>query len=386
MINKLLILIFLERWLENRHVCAGPVTIVGMLQSNSGLGKAARLTMEALKKHKTKVTCFDISKFFNASIVPVPLPPTIEDDEGGVIIIQNSSIHLPFILFLLGRKKIANKKIIAYIAWELEVLPKSWVVASRLVDEIWVPSVFASHAFKQEKNMPPIKVIPHPLNILKHGHKIKLSSEITKYPKKILHISTLGAQFSRKNVRAVVYIFKKLYSCSKAVCLLLKISGHDMQQRQLINKMVGNANNIFIIDKNLSEKEIYGLIEASYMLLSLHRSEGFGLCIAEAMMLKTPVVATNWSANTEFFQNRNFLVKYKLVPVDDPQELSAYQYKQIPKWAEPDYKDAAAKIMQLIAHDIISHKYADESYGSIKTFLLENNSFQKLVKKSLEVS
>ncbi len=386
MINRVLIFIFLERWLKNRSVCAGPITIVGMLKSNSGLGKAARLTMNALKKHKQGLTCFDISKFFNASIFSMILPPKISDGEGGSIIIQNSSIHLPFILFLLGRKKIARKKIIAYVAWELDVLPNSWIVASRLVDEIWVPSSFVARSFRQEDCMPPIKVVPHPLNVIRYGNSVSLASEIQKYPKKVLNISTLGPQFSRKNIKGLIETFKKLYSASQEVCLLLKLSGYDLQQRRLIDDITKHSKNIFILDKKLSEQELYSLIEESSVLVSLHRSEGFGLCIAEAMMLKTPVVATNWSANVEFFENDSFLVKCRLVPVDDPQELSSYEYQRLPKWAEPDYKDAEQKMAMLLSDDDVLQRYAEESYHSIRSFLFKKNEFLKIVNKSLDVS
>lgn len=385
MINRVLIFIFLDRWLRNRSICKGPITIVGMLRSNSGLGKAARLTMDALKKHKLGLTCFDVSKFFNASMFSITLPPKIRDDEGGVIIIQNSSIHLPFVLFLLGRKKIARKKIIAYVAWELDVLPSSWITASRLVDEIWVPSLFVARSFRKEVDMPPISVVPHPLNVIKSGNGINLASDIKRYPKKVLNISTLGPQFNRKNVGGLIKIFKKLYHASQEVCLVLKISGYDVQQREKLDAIIKNSKNIFVLDKKLSESQLYGLIEESSILVSLHRSEGFGLCVAEAMMLKTPVITTNWSASVEFFDNDRFLVKYKLIPVDDPYELSSYEYSKTPKWAEPDYKDAEQKIEKLLGDNDILQIYAEESYRSINSFLFKKNVFLKIVNRSLDI-
>lgn len=385
MINRVLIFIFLERWLKNRKICVGPITIVGMLRSNSGLGKAARLTMDALKKHKLSLTCFDVSKFFNASMLSMSLPPKIHDGEGGVIIIQNSSIHLPLILFLLGKKKIARKKIIAYVAWELDVLPSSWIIASRLVDEIWVPSLFVACSFRKESDMPPINVVPHPLNVIKSGNRINLTSDINRYPKKILNISTLGPQFNRKNVEGLIKIFKRLYHASQEVCLVLKISGYDIQQRQKLDDIIKSSQNIFVLDRKLSESELYGLIEESSVLVSLHRSEGFGLCVAEAMMLKTPVVATNWSANVEFFDNDRFLVKYKLISVDDPYELSSYEYSKAPKWAEPDDKDAGKKIETLLSNRDVLQIYAEESHRSINSFLFKKNVFLKIVSRSLDV-
>ncbi len=382
-VNNILIFVFLNRWLKGRQVKDGPVTVVGMLRSNSGLGQAVRLTLSALKKMKFKVTCFDVSYLYSAHKFNIRLPKVISNNEGGVIIIQNSAIHLPIILFLLGKKRISTKKVIGYFAWELEELPGSWVASSKLVDEIWVPSHFSAKSFVEINNMPTIRVVPHPLKILKFTYNFILPHQIAKYSKKILNISTLGSQFQRKNVLRTIDVFKQKYSKSSDVCLILKISGNNLLHKMCLEQNIVGEDNIFIIDRNLSENEIYGLIQSVDALVSLHRSEGFGLCVAEAMMLKTPVVATNWSANVEFFRDKRFLVDYKLVNVEDPEELSSYNYIREPKWAEPDLKDAAKKIDALITNNQVASHYALSSYKSIISFLNGPGSFCAVVSKVL---
>jgi glycosyltransferase involved in cell wall biosynthesis len=382
-VNNILIFVFLNRWLRNRQINDGPITVVGMLRSNSGLGQAVRLTLAALKKMKFQVTCFDVSYLYSAHKFNIRLPKVISSNEGGVIIVQNSPIHLPIILFLLGRRRVARKKIIGYFVWELEELPRSFILTSKLVDEIWVPSQFAAKSFAKIKNVPIIRVVPHPLKILKSKYNFSLPSHIAKYPKKILNISTLGSQFQRKNVLGTIDVFKQKYSKSLDVCLILKVSGSNLLHKKFLEQNIVGEDNIFIIDRNLSESQLYGLIQSVDVLVSLHRSEGFGLCIAEAMMLKTPIVATNWSANVEFFQDKRFLVDCKMINVNGPEELSGYNYIVEPKWAEPDLKDAARKIDVLVANGQVASRYALSSYKSIISFLNSSGSFYNVVPKAL---
>ena len=383
-VNDMLSIFFLKRWLRNRSIQKGPVTVVGMLRSNSGLGKAARLTLEEFKLLKICVTCFDVSKLFNAYKFSVDLPSTVSDYEGGAIVIQNSAIHLPIILFMLGRKKIVHKKIIGYFAWELEELPVSWIKASRLVDEIWVPSDFVARSFNKIKDMPKVRVVPHPLNVVKREGDFLFPHKIQQYKKKVLNIATLGSQFERKNIIGVIKMFKVLYSGNSDVCLILKLSGYNLEQQSLLKHAIRGAKNIFLIKENLSEKELYSLIAKSNILVSLHRSEGFGLCIAEAMMLKTPVVATNWSANIEFSQNHRFNVAYKLVSVNDPDELSSYTYRVDPKWADSDLEDAGEKVKLLLDNSDIARKYAESLYNDIVSYFNSSKSFAAQVKVALK--
>ena len=94
-------------------------------------------------------------------------------------------------------------------------------------------------------------------------------------------------------------------------------------------------------------KKVNSLIRCVDVLVSLHRSEGFGLVLAEAMLLGTPVIATNWSSNTEFMDSgSSCMVKYSLIASKKKEGL----YKKGCIWAEPDIKDAAAYMIRL-KHD-----------------------------------
>src|SRR5690606_38719979 len=106
----------------------------------------------------------------------------------------------------------------------------------------------------------------------------------------------------------------------------------------------GGLNNVRIWDESIAHSHLMALVSRSDVLLSLHRAEGFGLALAEAMHLGAPTVATGWSGNREFMSDRNgFLIDHDFVAVRDPQGL--YGSGQV--WAEPRIDDAATTLRLL---------------------------------------
>jgi glycosyltransferase involved in cell wall biosynthesis len=80
--------------------------------------------------------------------------------------------------------------------------------------------------------------------------------------------------------------------------------------------------------------------------MSLHRSEGFGLPIAEAMLLGTPVIVTNWSGNVDFCNEGNsYLVDADMIPVKS--EHPEFRKLGTLKWANPRVTHAAAMLKKL---------------------------------------
>jgi glycosyltransferase involved in cell wall biosynthesis len=99
-----------------------------------------------------------------------------------------------------------------------------------------------------------------------------------------------------------------------------------------------------ILDSFLSKGEVNALISLADCYTSLHRSEGFGLPLAEAMYLKKPVIATAYSGNLDFMNvNNSFLVKYRLSEIKE--DIGPYKAGSV--WAEPDIEHAAALMRQV---------------------------------------
>lgn len=325
----------------------GPITMVGMLKASAGLGQAARLTLSALIEQGYKIKSFDVSNLFTESFLNVQLPAQMSTKQkGGIIVIQNNPVHIPLILFLLGRKRLKNKKIIACCLWETESIPNHWVKPCNLVHEIWTASDFSAHAFRHKIKDIPVKVVPLPLRM---PSDTSFNKEHFGLPKSviILNIADLGSGFNRKNIVGAIEAFRKISNKVKNATMVLKLSGTKrfLEEKEEIDKLIFAVPNILVIDKFLSTDEMQGLINLSDIVVSLHRSEGFGLLMAEAMWHGKAILATPWSANMTFLpKNCACYVKYKLVDINDPQNI----YKDKGVWAEPDINDAAAKLLKLV--------------------------------------
>ena len=127
----------------------------------------------------------------------------------------------------------------------------------------------------------------------------------------------------------------------------MKVSAatHWPADMQRLREAAGGAGNIRFETRTLPLADNHALLACADIVLSLHRSEGFGLVPAEAMLLGRAVVATNWSGNTDFMDaDTAALVPYRLVPAVDPRGVF-----QAPDamWAEADVGAAAAALRQL---------------------------------------
>ncbi len=163
----------------------------------------------------------------------------------------------------------------------------------------------------------------------------------------VLTVFNLASSMARKNPLGSIAAFKAAFGTSRDHLFVLKLSSVEAYARdvQLIRAAIGDAPNIRLLTETLPEPRLRGLIAASDIVMSLHRSEGFGLVPATAMLLGRPVLATAWSGNLDFMTPDNAaLVSYRLVPAVDPRGVYALAGAE---WAEPDVADAAAWLRRL---------------------------------------
>ena len=186
--------------------------------------------------------------------------------------------------------------------------------------------------------------------------------------------------FKRKNPLATMAAFAKAFPKDADVRLVFKTMGaksHRSEKELLEQEAVklGIEDRFTMITEYLSHSELYGLTAACDVYISLHKGEGFGIGMAEAMLMGKPVIATNWSANTEFCkQGCSFPVGYKLVPV-----LPDEYFPSMKEWAEADVDDAA-KWLRLCYDDPALRK---EVGLKGKAFVEEHFSVENF-KKSVE--
>ena len=187
--------------------------------------------------------------------------------------------------------------------------------------------------------IPVIKMMPSiNLPIPKIGRK-ELELPTDKFI--FLFIFDFFSRLERKNPLATITAFKKAFgNYNPNVLLLIKSSNsqHFLKDKSSLINSIGDSQNIKYIDGYLSKEKINALLYNCNCYVSLHRAEGFGLTMAEAMFYGKPVIATGYSSNTEFMNIGNsFLVDYEKVEI--PENYGPYKQGDI--WASPNIEHCA---------------------------------------------
>lgn len=296
-----------------------PLAIAGMFSTASGIGEGARLAYDALEAAGMAPAAFDISGAFGQAELEAPPRRPVVAGSGGTLVVHHNAPFLPHALWALGRARIRGRHIIGYWAWELPQLPKSWHGGFRYLHEIWVPSTFTRDAVAAATDLP-THVVPHPMPLMSATPNMRRRLGLPTDALITLTVFHTGSGFTRKNPLAAVAAFRRAFGEAKNCVLVVKlVDNGDARIRRELERAVADAPNIRVIDAALSPADMTGLIATADIVISLHRSEGFGLVPAQAMRLGKPVVATGWSGNLDFMSARNSaLVAYSLVPVQDP--------------------------------------------------------------------
>ena len=260
---------------------------------------------------------------------------------------------------------------VGYFFWELESPPKSWIKLSHWFDEIWVESDFMLRSFK--KLSPRVFKIPFAIHVECNKdfnrHYFKLPA------KKFIFLFTFDfwSFYQRKNPEAVVSAFKKAFGHRNDVYLFIKSSRGELFPNEVakLKSAIGISSNIEFKDLFMTKVELSSLIQQCNAYISLHRSEGLGLAMAEAMSLGKPVIATHYSGNLEFMNLKNScLVNFKKVPV----QKDSYLYFRDQMWAEPNIEDAAQLMIKVKENKVFREKIAKQAKIDMKAFTHKNQA------------
>jgi glycosyltransferase involved in cell wall biosynthesis len=234
--------------------------------------------------------------------------------------------------------------------WELPELPDAAIASARPLDEIWAPSAFIQTAIGQTVKIPVVHM-PHGVEV----SEIEACSpqELGVPPGRFtfLCMFDLDSVTARKNPQGAIDAFRRAFPRAVSAALLIKVTGTGTSKNHTeqiaLEESVRGVPGVFLTDQRLSRARVNGLLAACDGVVSLHRSEGFGLVLAEAMSLGKPVVATGWSGNMDFMTNANSCpVGYELVRL----ERAYGDYPIGAQWAAPDV-DHAAHFMRRLVHE-----------------------------------
>jgi glycosyltransferase involved in cell wall biosynthesis len=152
------------------------------------------------------------------------------------------------------------------------------------------------------------------------------------------------SQMVRKNPLGLIRAFRAAFRASDHASLVIKVSrGRSHPEAFAALEQAAREAGVIVVDEVLSRARAYGFIEMCDCFVSLHRAEGFGLCLAEAMLMGKPVIATNYSGNLAFMHPGNsLLVDYRFAEIADDNPI----YKGGNHWADPSVEHAAALMRQ----------------------------------------
>lgn len=263
---------------------------------------------------------------------------------------------------------------IAYWPWELEEFPDRWVPCIDTVDEIWTPSEFTSKGIRKKTDKPVITV-PHIVDMSENGDYYgREYFGLSKQKFLFLTMYDFISVSERKNPQAVIEAYMKAFpEENENVGMIIKVNHGEEKKLLRLKEQLKNYKNIYFITRNMTRREVDSLINAADVLVSLHRSEGFGLPVAEAMALGKPVISTNWSATTEFMDaNCACPVDYKLVKL----EKSIGPYEKGKYWADADV-DQAAEYMKKLWED---ERYRNRIGKNAEKHLKNHLSYGRVVR------
>lgn len=229
---------------------------------------------------------------------------------------------------------------IGYWSWELDDLPSTCRRRVGWLSELWAPTSFIGDAFRRAiPSLPVLAMLPGleiPPDVRRPRSRFGLPDDRFLF----LFCFDGNSTFARKNPVAVVEAFRRAFRPGEKVALAIKVTrGHvDPFALAKLTRWCQSAG-AYLLDEVLPRDDVAGLMNACDAYVSLHRAEGLGLTLAEAMALGKPVIATGYSGNLDY-QNANnaLLVDHSLVPVNDPTHV----YPRGFRWAEPSVEHAAA--------------------------------------------
>ena len=322
------------------------VELAGYLDAAVGVGEAARRYVEALRSVDIPVLERDVPLPGRALAMaePSPGPEPSREAIAFNLMCLNPEQLVPYLNGPEAPLK-GSRIPIGIWSWEVDVLPPGWAAAAGEVAEVWTYSRFAAGLISRAIGVPVVgipppvskttKPVPPPMR-LPEGFRVLVMFD---------YLSTL----ERKNPLGAIEAYRRAFQPGDGAVLIVKsVNGeHRLDRCAELAELARGRRDIVLLDRVMSGPERDALVAACDCYLSLHRSEGHGLPLAEAMASGKPVVATAYGGNTEFMSEQNaYLVSWRPSPVGAGIE----HYPATASWAEPDVEHAA-QLLRAVRED-----------------------------------
>ncbi len=343
------------------------ISIIGFHRSVLGLGEDARCLFKACLQAGITPELVDVS----------PKALTASSDSEELACFESRSPTSDLLVYCLpasemmvaisklnigGAGKRKDRYAVGYWPWETTELADYWQHVFNYVDEIWASSDFLVSVYRSRTDLPVIHMAP--AVGMPRAEAPEKYAGVLDGSFNFLAVFDFYSRIERKNPAGTIEAFRRAFGGRKNVKLILKtINGrHNPVPYRNIVQAIGGDDRIVVIDDDLTRPELCWLIQAADVLVSLHRAEGFGRPIAEAMVLGTPVIATGWSGPVDFLnEETGFPVRYTLRPVAKGEYPFAAG-----QWAEPDLAHAAALMSDIFEGGADLPRIVDRARSTVR--------------------
>ncbi|WP_143321875.1 glycosyltransferase [Clostridium sp. HBUAS56010] len=358
------------------------INLIGNIRAETGLGQSCRLVADELEASGIPYSIYQYDQLGTMSEgnyqqyeskISSELPYNIN--------LIHINPHELGLAFQQAHNKIWNGRYnIGFWLWELEDFPDEWVPCFHCMDEIWTPSKFISDCIQKKTDLK-VVTIPYHVSLTipekgKNDYRKRFGLPTDKFLYLMMYDRT--SMTERKNPKAVIEAFKMAFSKEEDVGLVIKINNPSEKEIDLISSMLPEHKNVYFIIEILERQQVNELIYCVDVVVSLHRAEGFGLVLAEAMLLGKPTIATNWSSNTEFMTKETAcMVDAELITLNK----DFGSFKKGNRWAEPNEKQGADYMRRLYDDSEFYHILSDKAKDYIEKKLSMSNAVKIINKR-----
>lgn len=324
------------------------LNIAGFFRADLGIGESVRCMARAADAAGLATALVDLKLPCKNSLSDAAFAPRLQaDNPHAVNVFHVDPPGMRDLDHHHGAGFRRGKYNIGYWAWELPEFPDAWIHFSDYCDEVWAPSRFAAEAIAQKVPVP-VLTMPHAISFARPAGDFRKKFGLPADQYLFLFLYDLNSYSERKNPAAVIEAFRHSGLAGRGAALVIKVhnTAGNPADFERLRADAGALPGTTLITQTLTRREIYELEAACDCFVSLHRSEGFGLAVAECMYLGKPVIATDWSATAEFLNATNGCpVRAETVVLD----RNHGPYAKGQTWASPDAADAAGWMQRLHA-------------------------------------
>ena len=359
----------------NRERYADGINLIGLVRAEMGLGQSARLLASALEHSQIDYSLYDFQ--LGSTLLKTGDhtwdSKISEDFPHNINLIHINPDEMSLMYNRLEEERWHDRYNIAFWLWELETIPEHWQRFFPMLDEIWTPSEFISKNLRKVTNLP-VCTMPYCVDAPTDDRFDRNYFRLPEDKFLFLAMYDSNSTIERKNPTGAIRAFRKAFKNNPDVGIVIKVNNAKDRDMEHLNRMLKDCQNVYYITETLTKVEVNSLIKQVDVFVSLHRAEGFGLVMAEAMIVGTPVIATNWSSNTEFMNSDvACMVDCGFVTL----EKDSPPYKKGAVWADPDVMQAAKYMRKLYQNP----EYYEHLKVKAQEYILDKLSMERAVNR-----